>query len=200
MRIDLDELERLAKAATPGPWIACGPSFGEAAPKYLNEVVVDNPEDDENDGIEVCRAPVCLEDAVSADMEFIGTANPATVLELVRRLRAAEEIEGVLIDALEQCRGRFAYYVQHHLDKGDLDKAAGNEFWAKVADDAIAKAQGLQPCQGHARQQEIDEATARDLATQAGAEWHESFDDECAMNMEMIKRFARLVLATKAGG
>ena len=90
MEIDLNELERLANAATPGPWIACGPSFGASSPKYLNEVVVDNPEDDENDGNKVCRPPVGLEDAVSADMEFIGAANPAIMLELVRRLRAAE--------------------------------------------------------------------------------------------------------------
>jgi len=97
----LAELERLANAATSGPWIACGPSFGASSPKYLNEVVVDNPEDDENDGIEVCRPPVGLEDAVSADMEFIGAANPAVVLELVRRLRNAEKTARMMREALQ---------------------------------------------------------------------------------------------------
>ena len=101
MEIDLNEIERLANAATSGPWIACGPSFGASSPKYLNEVVVDNPEDDENDGIEVCRPPVGLEDAVSADMEFIGAANPAVVLELVRRLRAADRWRDAVIDQLD---------------------------------------------------------------------------------------------------
>jgi len=101
MEIDLNEIERLANAATSGPWIACGPSFGASSPKYLNEVVVDNPEDDENDGIEVCRPPVGLEDAVSADMEFIGAANPAVVLELVRRLRNAEKTARMMREALQ---------------------------------------------------------------------------------------------------
>ena len=98
MEIDLNELERLANAATPGPWIACGPSFGASSPKYLNDVVVDNPEDDENDGNQVCRPPVGLEDAVSADMEFIGAANPAIMLELVRRLRAAEALQHRIVE------------------------------------------------------------------------------------------------------
>ena len=89
MELDLNELERLAESATQGPWIACGPSFGAALPKYLNEVVVDNP-DSEEDGIEICQSPTGLEKESSRDMEFIGAANPAVVLELVRRLREAE--------------------------------------------------------------------------------------------------------------
>ena len=91
MELDLNELERLAEAATQGPWIACGPSFGAALPKYLNEVVVDNP-DSEEDGIEICQSPTGLEKESSRDMEFIAAANPAVVLELVRRLREAERL------------------------------------------------------------------------------------------------------------
>ena len=90
MELDLNELERLAEAATQGPWIACGPSFGAALPKYLNEVVVDIP-DSEEDGIEICQPPTGLDKESSRDMEFIGAANPAVVLELVRRLREAEK-------------------------------------------------------------------------------------------------------------
>ena len=90
MELDLNELERLAESATQGPWVACGPSFGAALPKYLNEVVVDDP-DSEEDGIEICQPPTGLDKESSRDMEFIAAANPSVVLELVRRLRESEK-------------------------------------------------------------------------------------------------------------
>jgi len=87
--IDLDVLEAAALAATPGPWIACGPSFGGPKPRYLNEVCVDR-EEDEDDGYSVCDAPKTMEKESSEDMAYIAASNPAVVLELIRRLRAAE--------------------------------------------------------------------------------------------------------------
>ena len=90
MTIDTNELRRLAQAATPGPWIGCGPSFGESLPKYLNEVVVDR-EGDEDDGYSICNAPIGLDEEHSADMAFIAAANPATVSELLDRLEVAEK-------------------------------------------------------------------------------------------------------------
>ena len=102
MELNLNELERLAESATQGPWIACGPSFGTALPKYLNEVVVDNP-DSEDDGIEICQPPTGLDEESSRDMEFIGAANPSVVLELVRRLREAEK-DAARLDFLERRR------------------------------------------------------------------------------------------------
>lgn len=51
----IDRLESLAKEATPGPWIACGPSFGASQPKFLNEVVVDRPAEDD-DGYTVAQS------------------------------------------------------------------------------------------------------------------------------------------------
>lgn len=95
--IDINELRRLAQAATPGPWSGCGPSFGESLPKYLNEVVVDR-EGDEDDGYSICNAPIGMDEEHSADMAFIAAANPAAVSELLDRLEAAES------DALEQAR------------------------------------------------------------------------------------------------
>lgn len=73
MEIDLNELERLANAATPGPWVrqdfySSGSRFG-----------VDGP-----DGEVICAS---FGAARSADYEHIAAANPAVVLELVRRLR-----------------------------------------------------------------------------------------------------------------
>ena len=86
--IDTKELRRLAQAATPGPWIAAGPSFGESLPKYLNEVVVDR-EGDEDDGYSICNTPIGLE--LSSDMAFIAAANPAAISELLDRLEVAEK-------------------------------------------------------------------------------------------------------------
>jgi hypothetical protein len=95
--IDTKELRRLAQAASPGPWIAAGPSFGESLPKYLNEVVIDR-EGDEDDGYSICGAPLGLDKEGSDDMAFVAAANPATITELLDRLEAAES------DALEQAR------------------------------------------------------------------------------------------------
>ena len=87
--IDINELRQLAQAATPGPWIGCGPSFGGSLPKYLNEVAVDR-EGDEDDGYSICNTPIGLDEERSTDMAFIAAANPATVSELLDRLEEAE--------------------------------------------------------------------------------------------------------------
>ena len=78
MTIDVDELERLAKAATPGPWTT-------------------KPDDDQRKHL-LCTETGAWFGVVeasprnAADAAFIAAANPAVVLELVRRLRAAEGI------------------------------------------------------------------------------------------------------------
>ena len=86
--IDLKAIRAAAEAATPGPWEAVGPSFGAPLPKYLNEVGRIN-EDEMFE--EVCVSPSPEDDACSADMIFIATANPAAILELLDRLEAAEK-------------------------------------------------------------------------------------------------------------
>ena len=86
--IDLKAIRAAAEAATPGPWEAVGPSFGAPLPKYLNEVGRIN-EDEMFE--EVCVSPSPEDDACSADMIFIATANPTAILELLGRLEAAEK-------------------------------------------------------------------------------------------------------------
>lgn len=85
MTIDLDELERLAKVATPGPWrwwTSC--SFRRLSSDETG-----------SDG-DVLHA-VVHRDGVSdiqgsdADREFIAAANPETVLALVKRVRELEK-------------------------------------------------------------------------------------------------------------
>ena len=83
-RILSDRLEGVAHVLR-----GCGPSFGGPKPRYLNEVCVDR-EEDEDDGYSVCDAPKTMEKESSEDMAYIAASNPAVVLELIRRLRAAE--------------------------------------------------------------------------------------------------------------
>lgn len=79
---DYSELKKLAEAATPGPWISAGPSFGSDSPRYCEEVLVDR-EGDEDDTYTVCEAPAGLRSESTSDMVFIAAANPATVLALI---------------------------------------------------------------------------------------------------------------------
>lgn len=72
IKLDLDAIEAAAKAATPGPWEAweAGINAGDL------EVVVGY--------VPIPCSP--------EDFAHIATANPAAVLELIRRLRATESL------------------------------------------------------------------------------------------------------------
>lgn len=85
-----DELERLAKAATPGPWdnfgsVVCDENCGWIAVTDLNE---SRP----------WRALTM--DARIAIAEHIAAANPAVVLDLIADLRAKDAEINRLIEAL----------------------------------------------------------------------------------------------------
>lgn len=69
----LDELEALAKAATPGPWVVDGDECVRA--EDLRILYDNSCRDDENG---------------TANAAFVSAANPAAVLDLIARLRAAE--------------------------------------------------------------------------------------------------------------
>ena len=78
-----EQLRALCLAATPGPWIPAGPSFGEKLPVYYNCVCVD---DDTDDSPDVCG------DMEHADAEYIAAMDPTTTLALLdenERLRTA---------------------------------------------------------------------------------------------------------------
>lgn len=68
MTIDLDRLETLAKAATPGPW-EIDPVFNIIAKKECIYY-------DEYDGI-----------GSASNIRYIAAANPAAILELIAELR-----------------------------------------------------------------------------------------------------------------
>ena len=116
--IDTKELRRLAQAATPGPWIAAGPSFGESLPKYLNEVIVDR-EGDEDDGYSICNAPIGLNEERSDDMAFIAEANPLAIEELLDRLEAAEKSRDDLLACLGEWLDK-TKWVQQGCNEGTI--------------------------------------------------------------------------------
>ena len=116
--IDTKELRRLAQAATPGPWIAAGPSFGESLPKYLNEVIVDR-EGDEDDGYSICNAPIGLNEERSDDMAFIAEANPLAIEELLDRLEAAEKSRDDLLACLGEWLDK-TKWVQQGSNEGTI--------------------------------------------------------------------------------
>jgi hypothetical protein len=107
--IDLDELERLAKAATPGPWSVCrhlqsveadeacmcgyrGVVYG---PEHDVPMAICQPGHDAEPEGEEGLGPQNYERAIQiANGQHIAAANPATILTLtaeVRRLRAENE-------------------------------------------------------------------------------------------------------------
>lgn len=90
MTIDIDELERLAMAATPGPWITHLVDDMAVIAGSRDEIASTAPagfgtDDDVDFGTDVERC--------EANAAFIAAANPTTILSLtaeVRRLRDAD--------------------------------------------------------------------------------------------------------------
>lgn len=81
--IDLDVLERIARAATPGPWSPCSANDGNCPCR----TVWSKPLDDSP----FCLAPSGPGEAVSIqDWNFVAAVNPAIALALIERVRTAE--------------------------------------------------------------------------------------------------------------
>lgn len=83
--VNLDALEALAKAATPGPW--CGAGHPQREPPFY---VVAGPH--ERPGLWPATTLVADLSTSIVDAKFIAAANPATVLALIERVRAAEAL------------------------------------------------------------------------------------------------------------
>ena len=75
MTTDLDKLEQVARAATPGPWEVslCSPTVINKNKNRVKEVVRGRDPMDQK------------------DRDFIAQANPSTVLELIERVRVTEQ-------------------------------------------------------------------------------------------------------------
>jgi hypothetical protein len=83
MRLDLDYLERKARAATPGPWSACSANDGNCPCRTVWSKPLD-------------ESPFRLapsepgESVTIQDWNFVAAVNPATMLALIARIRELE--------------------------------------------------------------------------------------------------------------
>lgn len=93
--LDLDELDRLAEAATPGPW------FKESVLRTFPDGIFD-----EKGRLLVaieCCASMSIPEA-TANQAFIAAANPQIIKALIARVRAAEEACVKMETALSEAR------------------------------------------------------------------------------------------------
>lgn len=93
MAVDLDELERLARAATPGPWTWDNAKGNEA---FHLEGAADNYDDREilhaisgTIYSEHSSDPACI-GVAEKHKAYISAVNPTVILELIERVRRAE--------------------------------------------------------------------------------------------------------------
>ena len=112
---DFDELERLARAATPGPWEM---SPGPVAPSCVYA------SDEPTLGDVVCAAPVpeCKVSLTAwpANAAFIAAANPTAVLELLDRVAELERRNTSLMSAMAKYN-RLLDAFRLNEDEGDAE-------------------------------------------------------------------------------
>jgi hypothetical protein len=126
---DINELRRLAQAATPGPWINHGrqpnvaglPHSAVAAKTLLARVYSEAYGDVEQE---------------TANASFIAAANPATISELLDRLEAAEKERDALrakIEAMERQEpvGYGVLYVEAANGEEDWDSLWKHRVFAE---------------------------------------------------------------------
>lgn len=113
--LNLDDLEAKAKAATPGPW----EDVSELAPdldRYSRSIYSEGYK-----GLLIGR--ISQNGAHDADAAFIATANPATVLALIARIRELEAREADVRDELKLAYENVANEQGNGIDAG-LERAA----------------------------------------------------------------------------
>lgn len=94
MADDLDRLETLAKAATPGPWV------------MDDDQQTSYPVVRTNEGIAIAGCPTNRLTRGRINTEFIAAADPQTVLALIAELRAARTFRDEVTAALVPGRWR----------------------------------------------------------------------------------------------
>jgi hypothetical protein len=121
--MNVEELKRLAEAATPGPWNTSPGGCGIIGPdkQWLGGM---------NDW--VCEYSEEMTQSEN-NAAFIAAANPAAVLELIRQ---RGELMEALKDAREMVSDWAGYASPYFQEKHDIDGDL------KKLDDAISKAEG----------------------------------------------------------
>lgn len=85
---DINELEALARKATPGPWMLDGMGEDEPEINYWAHRFIGTAEPNESGTHEIIATS---EDGHGANAEYIAAADPPTVLALIADLRRAQE-------------------------------------------------------------------------------------------------------------
>ena len=151
MTTDLKELERLARAATPGPWTYDGDTWELSAPSRKGRVEI---------AIIETGWTGQMESEQQANAAYIAAANPAAILSLIAELTRPETtIVSIMRAELEQARKDAERYLwlrkSHHDDDSAIGvtrehmngwgrvvgKSLRNSDLDKAIDEAIAKEQ-----------------------------------------------------------
>lgn len=111
----LDKLEALARAATPGPWMRL---FGE-------RTVYDRMEDGCR-GNTIVRADTSYSSQDAANLDFIAAANPATVLQLIQLARRTTSGNDACAAMRAPCEDLFHAYrrLLEVVDNPALDRVS----------------------------------------------------------------------------
>jgi hypothetical protein len=124
---ELRELERLAQAATPGPWAAIGDPWGDGS-------VVRTGMGDPHGQRIICFIDPSMEEYEEelfghrdyiTDMAFIAAANPQTIQRLINRNRELKMREEALFTLVEKVSGDDALAVIDTYN--ELRKATGGQ-------------------------------------------------------------------------
>lgn len=78
----IERIMAALNAASCGPWIEAGPSFGRPLPEYLDSVVQDCGDGD-------CSIAICR-DTETSDASYIAACNPAAMAEVLAHITALE--------------------------------------------------------------------------------------------------------------
>lgn len=113
--MNIEELKRLAEAATPGPWEYTHAGRGDNGKFLITEYFVFI--DDEDTAIAACILDPKTSRPSKGNAAYIAAANPAAILELIRQ---RDELLAALKEARELVDGWGAYASNYMQEKHDL--------------------------------------------------------------------------------
>lgn len=128
MTPDLKELERLARAATPGPWAINTAGIAKRGePFKITEIYVYAPETQDDTAICADVIDPVTQEPSEANAAYIAAANPAVILSLIAELTRPETtLVSIMRAELEQAKKdaeRYRWLTADHADAEMRDLA-----------------------------------------------------------------------------
>ena len=182
--IDINELRRLAQAATPGPW-KTGQYLGS-----LRQFVIHTDVGDKGRGSDVAFTSIAFgSDETVANARLIAAANPSAISELLDRLEATEEER----DGLHHCFNEWidkTEWVQRGINKGTISP----KYLGLHRADVIASLLGAAEKERDALRAELDA-----LKTQEPVAWlHETRRDSDVVTSAVKHVWGKAVVGSLA--